>query len=751
MIKPHTINAGVAICDQANTTPQEARDSIPASPPIQPVLAVLLPVPLARSFDYLCLSPVPDCLQPGLRVRVNFAGRQLVGLIQRIHTSPTLTTLKTIEALLDTEPVLPADLWQLLHWASRYYHHPIGEVFFTALPVLVRAGQPLVTSAADGIRSKTEPDTAERAARLSGRKLLALWQQLQQQGWLELKACRAQGFGVQIRRLLALDLIEHSPKPPLPHSTRLPPPLTAEQQQVLQQIGPWQPGFRPMLLQGITGSGKTELYLRLLDDVLAQGRQALVLIPEIGLTSQTLQRFQAALNYPMVCLNSSMTDSARLDAWLAARNGQARLVLGTRSALFTPMPDLGLIIIDEEHDASFRQQDGFRYSARDLALVRARDRHIPLLAGSATPSFESLAQAWQQRSLWLQLNQRATGQSLARMQLLDIRSQRLQQGFSETCLSRMQTELAQGNQVLVFLNRRGFAPQLLCHACGLVIPCSHCDVSLTLHLAPTRLSCHHCGRQQRPPSHCPDCGSSELLPQGLATAGLEQALAGLLPEARILRIDRDSTRRKGELDASLAAIQAGQYNLLIGTQMLAKGHHFPRLSLVVVLDADAALFSSDFRASERLAQLLIQVAGRAGREGPGQVLIQTRQPDHDFWPAILRQDYLTFARHGLEQRRQAMLPPFSHLALIRAQSRQPDAAAHFLDQIATQFATAVDGLDLLGPAPAPLARKDNQYRWQLLLIAPQRQDLHRLLARIAQTSPGKGVSWSLEVDPQELG
>lgn len=757
MTKPHTINTGVAICDQANTTPQEGRDSIPANADLQPselppsplpasIVSLWLPVPLARSFDYLL--PAGLELKPGVRVSVNFAGRRLIGLVakQQTCTAPPEQALKPVEAVLDNEPLLPAELWQLLDWASRYYHHPMGEVLFTALPVLLRAGEPATASPAPGIRLKPGASLAPECLKRTS-KLQQLWDLLQNQGYQDLKALRAQGYGAQIRRLQQWQLLIPATAPtPLPTSSATL-TLTDSQQQVLEQIGPLT-GFKSILLQGITGSGKTEVYLRLLQQVLSQGRQALVLIPEIGLTAQTLARFQQALTESVVCLNSSLTDRARLDAWLSAAQGEARVVIGTRSALFTPMPDLGLILIDEEHDASFRQQEGFKYSARDLALVRARNLGIPIVLGSATPSMESLAQARQQRSLWLQMNQRATGQALAQIRLLDIRQQRLHHGLTEFSLERIRTELAKQQQVLIFLNRRGFAPQLLCHGCGFVLPCSHCDVSLTLHMNPARLSCHHCGRQSRPPRHCPQCGGSELLPQGLATAGLEQALAQLLPEARLLRIDRDSTRRKGSLDAQLDAVHHGQFNLLIGTQMLAKGHHFKRLSLVIVLDADSALFSLDFRAPERLAQLLLQVAGRAGREGAGEVLIQTRQPEHEFWPQILKQDYQAFASQCLQQRQQAELPPYSHLALIRASSRHSERAEAFLQSLKSH--ASIQGVDYLGPVPAPLARKDNQHRWQLLLSSPQRKPLHQALNLLQQLNAESGVRWSIEVDPQEL-
>ena len=515
-------------------------------------------------------------------------------------------------------------------------------------------------------------------------------------------------------------------------------------------------GFRAFLLDGITGSGKTEVYLALGERHLSAGHQVLILVPEIALTPQLLRRIERRIQAPIALLHSGLSAGERERAWLQALRGAARVVVGTRSAVFTPMPELGLIVVDEEHDLSFKQQEGFRYSARDLAVVRARRRNCPLLLGSATPSLESLHNARRGRYRRLELTQRAGPARPPRLDLLDIRDAPLRGGMSPVLLRLAAEALAAGNQILLFLNRRGYAPVLTCHHCGWVSECPRCDARMTLHRADGLLWCHHCGHQGPLPEACPGCSAGGLRPLGQGTERLEETLAQLLPGFSVARIDRDSTRRKGSLEERLQEIRDGRHRILVGTQMLAKGHDFPDVTLVGVLDADYGLFGADFRAAERMAQLIVQVAGRAGRaEKPGRGVIQTRHPEHPLLQLLIRRGYPAFAEAALGERRDALLPPLTHQALLRAEAADARAPLSFLELAARQGrALAADQVELWGPVPAPMERRAGRFRAQLLLQAAAREQLQRLLAAWVPalgTIPGaRRVRWSVDVDPQEL-
>ncbi|MAK87456.1 MAG: primosomal protein N', partial [Pseudomonas sp.] len=519
-------------------------------------------------------------------------------------------------------------------------------------------------------------------------------------------------------------------------------------------------GFQAFLLEGVTGSGKTEVYLQLIHRVLEAGKQALVLIPEINLGPQTLARFEQRFNARIALLHSNVNDRERLDAWLAARDGEADIIIGTRSALFTPMKNPGLIIIDEEHDASYKQQEGLRYHARDLALLRARQENLPIVLGSATPSLESLHNAHSGRYALLKLTQRAGNAQSPRFLRLDVKSRPLDAGISGPLQQAIGQTLGAGQQVLVYLNRRGFAPTLLCHDCGWLSQCPRCDARMTLHQRHNELRCHHCGHVERPPRNCPDCGKVDLRPVGAGTERAEERLGILFPDYPVLRIDRDSTSRKGAMEQMIGTINRGEPCLLVGTQMLAKGHHFPRVTLVAILDADGGLFSADFRASERMAQLIVQVAGRAGRaEEPGKVIIQTHLADHPLLVQLTEQGYFAFAEQALSERRAAGLPPFSHLALLRAEAQKPGQAEAFLDDACNLAEQLLDqlqlnGVDLLGPVHAPMERRAGRYRAQLLLQGNARATLHRLMGAwvpmLEQLPGGRAVRWSLDVDPIDL-
>ena len=513
-------------------------------------------------------------------------------------------------------------------------------------------------------------------------------------------------------------------------------------------------GFNVWLLDGVTGSGKTEIYLQYIEEILKSGKQVLVLVPEIGLTPQTVQRFKARFNVEIDVLHSNLTDTQRLYVWDRSRSGQSAIVIGTRSALFTQFSNLGAIILDEEHDASYKQQDSWRYHARDLAIVLAQKLNIAVLMGSATPSLESINNVQNGKYQHLVLSKRAGNSTALRHFVIDLKNQHIQNGLSKPLLERMKAHLEKGNQVLLFLNRRGFAPVLLCHECGWIAQCPHCEKPYTYHQHQNVLRCHHCGAQKTIPRQCGDCGSTHLVTTGLGTEQLEETLKTLFPHYSVARIDRDSTSRKGKLEGYLEDIQQGKSQILIGTQMLAKGHHFPNVTLVALVNVDSALFSLDFRAEERLAQLYIQVAGRAGRANKqGEVVLQTHYPDHPLLTTLLANGYQAFAKETLQLRHSMGLPPFTFQALFKAQARHSELAENCLNQIADFFQSKeITGLQMLGPMPAPFSKKAGQYRWQLLLQHPSRMTLQKALREYQQAELEKNsqVRLILDVDPQDL-
>jgi primosomal protein N' (replication factor Y) len=515
--------------------------------------------------------------------------------------------------------------------------------------------------------------------------------------------------------------------------------------------------FGAFLLDGVTGSGKTEVYLRLAEAVWRRGGQTLLLLPEIALTPQLEARFVSRLGAPVAVFHSGLNETERTRAWTLAQRGQAPVLLGTRSALFVPLRHLGFIVVDEEHDPSFKAQDGLRFSARDGAVMKAREWNIPIVLGSATPSLESLYNAHCGRYRHLRLPQRAGDARPPALRLVDIRNRPLEGGLSPSLLAAMGEALEAGGQALLFLNRRGYAPVLTCHPCGWVATCARCDTPFVVHAREKRLHCHHCGAERPVPQRCPECSEQDLRPLGLGTERVEQALIRLFPGRNVVRIDRDTTRRKGSLRQALDGIHAGEADILVGTQMLSKGHHFPNVTLAGVLDVDSGLYSIDFRAAERLAQLVVQVAGRAGRgEKAGQVLLQTRHPEHPLLQSLLREGYAGFARDALRERRDAGLPPFGHLALLRAEAVNGDVPRAFLREAAAILEKADPaGVQWFGPAPAPQARLAGRHRWQLLIRAAERRALRRATVALRERLDGlegsRRVRWSLDVDPQDMG
>lgn len=729
------------------------------------ILRIALPTPLHRLFDYrLPVTAATAIPAPGCRVRVPFGNRELIGLVAE-HAEQSdmpLAKLKPVLEILDPQPVLDPLLFDLGRWAASYYQHPIGDALSQLLPVLLRQGRPAEFVHATLWRARAGA-SLERLSSSAHRQRELLQLLLDHPQGISTDAIRTEG--AQPRLLSALEQkglaesFEHQPQhqvTELSDQILLEAPLVLHDEQAAAMAALEQAeGFSPFLLYGVTGSGKTEIYLQAIERTLAAGRQALVLVPEIGLTPQTLARFRARFRVPVHVLHSNLTDRQRLDTWLHARSGRARIVIGTRSAIFTPLKNPGLIIVDEEHDNSFKQQDGFRYHARDLAVVRANREQVPIILGSATPALESLQNAIDGRYQLLRLTRRAGNARPPRFELLDIRQQPLDAGLSQELMRRMHEHLGRGTQVMLFLNRRGFSPSLICDQCGTVVDCTRCDAHMTLHRHPPHLHCHHCDRQTPIPRACAHCGSTRLKPLGIGTERAEDALRQHFPDVPILRVDRDSTARKQALEKIMAQVHSGAPCILLGTQMLAKGHHFPRVTLVAILDADAGLFSADFRGMEKTAQLILQVAGRAGRaDHPGEVLLQTLHAEHPMLQTLIASDYLAFARQEMQPRRAAALPPFAYHALIRAEATRQGWAEQFLRELRTQ--TLADqplptGLQIIGPFPSPMEKRGGLFRAQLLLTARARGPLHALLAALveqAQQHPqGRRVRWTLDVDP----
>ncbi|MEO6799582.1 MAG: primosomal protein N' [Rhodanobacter sp.] len=719
------------------------------------VLRVALPVPLHTLFDYLPADAGEA--RAGSRVLVPFGRGRMVGVVVAADVETAVDNLRLKQALrvLDDEPLLDAELMQTLAWAADYWLGAPGEACANALPLALREPRPLPTIGEEfWSMTRTGRSAHELGRRRGGSKTLLA---RLAQGALSAQELNEHqpGWREAARRLACAGLVERSEQPPRnrrpPSSTA--PKLSDEQQQAVSAIGASLGSFQPFLLDGVTGSGKTEVYLALIEQVLAQGRQALLLVPEIGLAPQTVRRLRDRLGVLVEVLHSNLSEGDRARAWLRARAGTARVILGTRSAIFTPLPQAGLIIVDEEHDGSYKQQDGFRYHARDLAVVRARALGVPVLLGSGTPSLESLANVEAGRYRSLHLRARPGAVRAPQVQIIDMRGQRLDHGLSPALLAAVADTLARGEQALVFRNRRGYAPVLLCHACGWHAECPRCERPLTLHAGRRQLICHHCDYQQRLPSKCPVCGGTELTAQGQGTERLEEALVERFPDVSVLRVDRETTRRKDAFEQMLATLDNGQPAILVGTQMLAKGHDLPNLTLVAIVGVDEGLHSVDFRAEERLAQLVVQVAGRAGRaRKPGRVLLQTHQPDHPLLRNLLAHGYASAARDLLAERRLIGLPPYSHQALLRAEAPRREPVDEFL--AAARAALPDRALQIAGPMPAPMALRAGRQRGQLLIEADRRDVLRGVLRpwqrALASLPSARKVRWSLDVDPIDL-
>jgi primosomal protein N' (replication factor Y) (superfamily II helicase) len=663
-------------------------------------IAVAFPLDI---LDYLPPTNVEITTEHiGCRVRVPFGNkeknqdalfseekRETIGLLMGIsnETDVPLDKMKAALELLDNKPLIYKENLTLIQWTANYYHCVIGWTVQTALP-----------------------NVLFEKAQLSDYKIP--------------KITPAQEIALE---------------------------LNEAQQQAVEIVEESFNKFKPFLLEGVTGSGKTEVYLQLIDKIIKNGQQALVLVPEINLTPQTVERFQKRFDVPIATIHSNIAKIKRLNAWQMAKDGVAKIVIGTRSAVWTPMLNLGLIIVDEEHDSSYKQQSGLLYSARDVAIRRAQLHDIPVILGTATPSLESFYNAQTEKYQLLRLKKRAGIAKPPSFRIIDMKQYQGFEQLSPPLRQAIAQRLDKKEQILIYLNRRGFSPSLMCYACGWIAMCFHCSARLTVHAETHRLHCHHCGSKQKLPQHCPSCQSAQVRPVGFGTERIEQALETYFPTAKILRIDSDSTRRKNAMAGFLAQIHNGEADILVGTQMLAKGHHFPKVTLVGVINADSGLFSADFRATERLAQSLTQVAGRAGREeANGEVIVQTYHPDHPLLVTLLRDGYRKFSELALQERKNMGLPPYQFMGLLRAECKTQSELHEFLQKSRDQAEQLTDfPIQIFGPINAPLAKRAQLFRGQLLLQSSQRKMLHALLNHWLVHLPTK-IRWTLDIDPLDF-
>ncbi len=713
---------------------------------------------LNRLFDYL----LPQPAQPGVRVIAPFGRRKIVGVITDITENSQISTekLKPIEKIIDQLPLFSPELIAFYQWQSHYYFFPMGEIFRYALPKKLNIEKPIQPQ-----MNKMWQITEQGCDMLPKIRANALLQKktlvtLKEQH--DIEQDQLKHYEIELKTLKILQKkgyvrFYETPKSPVIISlTGEKKQLTDEQQNCVIAISTQLTKFSCTLLQGVTGSGKTEVYFSVIDQIVARKQQVLILVPEIGLTPQTVQRFKQRFGASVGVYHSNLNDTERYDTWVELFTGNLAILIGTRSAVFLPIPQLGLIIIDEEHDSSFKQQDRLRYSARDSAIKRAQLENIPIILGSATPSLESIHNAQQGRFQQLFLDKRANNANLPTVQLVDIRNQKLIEGFTQSTLKAIKIQLEDQQHVLVLINRRGFAPIFLCHHCGWVAKCNFCDANLTVHFSPLELQCHHCDARQSIPTHCPSCQKNDVGPFGHGTERCEEELKKQFPTTEIIRVDRDTIRKKQSMGNIVARMQQPKPIILVGTQLLAKGHDFATISLVVILNIDTGLFSADFRGTEKMAQLFLQTAGRAGRgKHPGTVLVQTHHPSHPLFNFLRQHDYKSAAKNLLTERREAGLPPFSFQALIRAESSKPEHAKQFLFELKKHIIHQAkhDGIELLGPVSALMEKRAGRYRANLLLQSKKRQLLLRLIANIhakITKSNAKSVRCSIDIDPLDV-
>jgi len=708
---------------------------------------VAVPVPLYRLFDYL--PPAGEPVPPqGSRVLVPFGSRELVGVVTGPSNASRIdpNRLKPIERTFEAGLVDP-ELLSLMRWTTRYYAAPPGELVNHALPAILRRNRELPAPRIHWLCRTAAGAEADLRRAPRQREVIEM---------LESGACSrealidAGGSPATLRRLLGAGLVKACGPPKFPPAPG--PRLNPDQRAALAAILGARSRFETLLLAGVTGSGKTEVYLQAARHLLRRGRQVLVLVPEIGLTPQFVRRLEARLGSKAHVFHSGLGERERLETWLAAGNGEAELLIGTRSAVFLPLSRPGLLIVDEEHDGSFKQFDAMRYNARDVAVLRASRLDIPVVLGSATPSLESLHNAERGRYRLLLLPERAGSAGQPHWQMDDPRGQRVEHGLTEKLVERIRKTLAAGKQVLVYRNRRGYAPVLICNECGWQADCDHCSAHLTWHRAAHRLTCHHCGRYRSVPARCPECHSPQIQAVGAGTERIEAALKDLFPDHPVLRADRDVVSGRDDFEALLDQVATGEPCILVGTQMLAKGHHLPGIGLAIMLDTDQLLFSADFRAPERLAQSIVQVAGRAGREQQGQFILQSRHPEHPLLQTLASGDYLRAARLMLQERKDADLPPCHNLVMVRAEAQKASDASKFLREVARQINT--ETIQVAGPLAAILQRRAGFWRYQLWLMSQSRTALSSETARLTGVIEGmrasRTVRWHIDVDPMEV-
>ncbi|WP_020410321.1 primosomal protein N' [Hahella ganghwensis] len=731
------------------------------------VVSIAVPVPLRKTFDYLpeMSLPDPEHYTPGKRCKVPVGQRTLIGVITGIHHSPQVPQdkLRPIKQILDPHPTIPSNVLQLAQWISDYYHAPLGEVLINALPPLMRQDRSWekLSNSLSTILWQATPGADSTGLRGAKQKallelLIGMPEGLSQPDIINQGYTTAQLRALESKQFAHSTQVRSRPGKEAP-VTSSKPTLTTEQQQALQQLIGVSPGFTTTLLEGVTGSGKTEVYLDWIEHRINNNasEQILVLIPEIALTPQTLRRFKVRFGEQVVSYHSAMNDSERLLTWIQVKEGEVSVVVATRSGILLPFKSLGGVIVDEEHDSSFKQQDGARYHARDLALIRGQHSQCPVILGSATPSFESLNNADQGRYHYVRLESRVSSTPLPRIHLIDIKSRPLEGGISPPILQEISSAISAEEQVMVFINRRGFAPVIMCVDCGWIAECRSCDARLTYHRRQQSLKCHHCEKQYRLPTSCPSCESKNLKPIGAGTERTEEYLEQQFPDVPVIRIDRDSIQNKGSLDQKLLPIRQGHSCLIVGTQMLAKGHDFPNLSTVAVLNADGGLFSSDFRSTEKTAQLLIQVAGRAGRrEKPGKVFIQTQFPEHPLLQYIQQHDYRGIYASEMAMRKQGHFPPAYSMALIRGEASSLEDTLNSLWKLRDLMETCENHLPSIhGPFPSLIQKKQNRFHGLIWLFSADRSVLRKFLRHWLGMMenqklklPGK-FRWQLDVDP----
>ncbi len=729
------------------------------------ILRVAIATPLRRLFDYLLPdNPEANNIQSGMRVSVPFGRRKdVMGIIVSITDKSDFPQhkLKNINYVIDEQPLLETKHLNFLIWASNYYHYAIGEVIFSALPAWLRKNNS-IREFRESVWCLTEKGIATDPNLIKNSPKQAQILNFIKQNKTTINESELNSIYPKSKQsLLALekkDLITKEFLEPTDKTIKInksPFKLNNEQSSAIKTILDSIDTTSTFLLDGLTGSGKTEVYMSIMEPVIRAGKQCLVLLPEIGLTPQQIQRFKDRFEVDIAIQHSGLSDTERTKYWHDAKSGKAKIILGTRSAVWTPLANPGLFIIDEEHDLSYKQQDTFRYSARDMLIIRASRDKVPAVLGSATPSLETLHNAIKERYTHLILPSRAGEAKPPTHKLLDVRGKKMYGPLSQLLVDEITEHLKNKNQILLFLNRRGYAAHLYCHHCGWKVECERCELPFTYHKSSNKLVCHHCDSQKRSIKQCSECGE-ELLLLGHGTERIEEVLAELFPKATISRIDRDTTRKKNAMNDYLEKIHSGEIDILVGTQMLAKGHHFPNVTLTGIIDADRGLFSTDFRASERLAQLFIQVSGRTGRGSKeGTVVVQTHNPEHPLFKQLIDHGYNHFSESLLQERQHSSLPPYAHMAFLRAEAHNANDAKRFISDAMNQLKVLTENnLQLFGPIPALIEKRSGRYRYQLIIQSSNRKTLHshidEWLDQLDNMKSGKKVRWSLDIDPQDM-